>query len=145
MPSRIALIGIVVENPEVTAKLNALLHEYADYIIGRMGLPFRKRNISIISVAVDAPEPVISALAGKLGMLPGLSAKTIYAKVSAEEEDVNPELKQLIDRLTAGGKLREAEYLQLIKERTSELDAYVFALARDVRQKILATVYFCVV
>lgn len=86
MSSRVALIGIVVENPDVTEKLNALLHEYGEHIIGRMGLPYRKRHISIISVAVDAPEPVISALAGKLGMLSGLSAKTIYARINPAEE-----------------------------------------------------------
>ncbi|HHW46651.1 MAG TPA: iron-only hydrogenase system regulator [Clostridiales bacterium] len=81
MDTRIALIGIVVENPSSVEKLNAILHDYADYIIGRMGIPYRKRGISIISVAVDAPNDVISALSGKLGMLDGVSTKTIYSKV----------------------------------------------------------------
>lgn len=81
MDTRIALIGIVVENLSSTQKLNAILHQYADYIIGRMGIPYRKRGISIISVAVDAPNDVISALSGKLGMLDGVSTKTIYLRV----------------------------------------------------------------
>ena len=79
MQTRVALIGIVVENYESTGKLNSLLHQYGEYVIGRMGVPYRARKISIISVAIDAPEPVISALAGKLGMLPGVSVKIVYA------------------------------------------------------------------
>jgi putative iron-only hydrogenase system regulator len=81
METRVALIGIVVENFESTDKLNALLHQYGEYIIGRMGVPYKKRNISIISVAIDAPADIISALSGKLGMLPGINTKTIYSKV----------------------------------------------------------------
>jgi len=80
MATRVALIGIVVENLESVEKLNAILHQYGEYIIGRMGIPYRERRMSIISVAVDAPEDVISAMAGRLGMLPGVSAKIIYAK-----------------------------------------------------------------
>jgi len=79
MANRVALIGIVIENSEVVEKLNTILHQYRDNIIGRMGLPYRQKGIFIISVAVDAPEEVISGLSGKLGMLPGVSAKTIYA------------------------------------------------------------------
>ncbi len=79
MASRVALIGIVIENPESVEKLNTILHQYRDNIIGRMGLPYRQKGIFIISVAVDAPEQVINGLSGKLGMLPGVSAKTIYA------------------------------------------------------------------
>ncbi len=79
MATRVALIGIVVENFESTEKLNSLLHQYGEYVIGRMGVPYRARKISIISVAVDAPESVISALSGKLGMLPGVSVKIVYA------------------------------------------------------------------
>lgn len=86
MENRVALIGIIVENKEVTDRLNAILHEYAPYIIGRMGLPHQKRAISIISVVLDAPADKISALSGKLGMLPGISAKTLYAKVPATEK-----------------------------------------------------------
>lgn len=78
--SRVALIGIIVTSHESIEQLNAMLSEHVQYIIGRMGLPYKERNISIISVAIDAPNDVISALTGKLGMLPGISTKTIYAK-----------------------------------------------------------------
>lgn len=81
MDTRVALIGIVVENFDAIDKLNAILHQYGQYIIGRMGVPYPKRNISIISVAIDAPADVISALSGKLGMLPGITTKTIYSKI----------------------------------------------------------------
>ena len=77
---RVALIGIVVEDLESTAALNEILHEYGDYILGRMGIPNKERNISIISVAIDAPEDVISTVSGKIGQLPGVSTKTIYSK-----------------------------------------------------------------
>lgn len=80
METKIALIGIVVEKPESVMKLNTLLHEYGEYIIGRMGLPYKKREISIISVALDAPQDTINALSGKLGRLDGVSTKTIYSK-----------------------------------------------------------------
>ena len=80
MVTRVALIGIVVEDRESTEKLNQILHQHGDWIIGRMGVPYRERGLSIISVAVDAPEPVLSAIAGKLGLLPGVSAKIVYAK-----------------------------------------------------------------
>lgn len=80
--TRVALIGIIVENSDATDKLNALLHQYAPYIIGRMGVPYHKRGISVISIVIDAPSDMISALSGKLGMLPGISAKTMYAKIS---------------------------------------------------------------
>lgn len=82
MENRIALLGIVVEAPEAVEPLNRLLHEYGDYIIGRMGIPHRERGISVISVVLDAPGDTISTLAGKVGQLPGISAKTLYAKVS---------------------------------------------------------------
>lgn len=81
METRIALIGIVVSNHESVPALNALLSEYASYIIGRMGIPYREKSVSVISVAMDAPNNVISALSGKIGMLKGISTKTIYAKV----------------------------------------------------------------
>ncbi|HZK01816.1 MAG TPA: TM1266 family iron-only hydrogenase system putative regulator [Anaerovoracaceae bacterium] len=81
MNTRVALIGIVVENLESVDTLNALLHEYGEFIIGRMGIPYSKRGISVISVAIDAPQDVISALSGKLGMQPGISTKTIYSKL----------------------------------------------------------------
>ncbi|HIU48609.1 MAG TPA: iron-only hydrogenase system regulator [Candidatus Avimonoglobus intestinipullorum] len=81
MESRVALIGIVVEEQESVEALNGILHQYSAYIIGRMGLPYRKREISIISIAVDAPQDVISALSGKIGRLPGISSKTLYSKL----------------------------------------------------------------
>lgn len=76
---RVALIGVVIENLNATAKLNEILHEYGEYLIGRMGIPYRKKNISIISLAVDAPQDIINALSGKLGELDGVSTKTIYS------------------------------------------------------------------
>ena len=82
MENRVALIGIVVEKYEMVEKLNAILHKYSEYIIGRMGVPYKKRNISIISVAIDAPNDVISALSGAIGMLDGISSKTIYSKLN---------------------------------------------------------------
>ena len=78
--SRIALIGIIVSSHESVEQLNALLSEYGSYIVGRMGIPYREKNISIISIVMDAPNDIISALSGKIGMLPGISTKTIYAK-----------------------------------------------------------------
>lgn len=80
METRVALIGIIIENPESVEKLNALLHEFSSYIIGRMGVPYREKGISIISVVMDAPMNKISSLSGKLGMLDGVSTKTIYSK-----------------------------------------------------------------
>ncbi len=79
MQTRVAVIGIIVENPESTQEMNKVLHGYSQYIIGRMGIPYRERGISIISIAVDAPQDVISALSGKIGRLPGVSAKTAYS------------------------------------------------------------------
>ena len=78
--TRVALIGIIVEDLEAAEKSNALLHEYNRCIIGRMGLPFREKNISIISVVVNAEADIISTLAGKLGMIKGVNVKTIYSK-----------------------------------------------------------------
>ena len=80
METRIALIGIIVENMDSVDRLNGLLHEYGRYIIGRMGIPYRERNVNIISVAVDAPQDVISALSGSIGRLRGISAKTVDRK-----------------------------------------------------------------
>lgn len=80
MDTRIALIGIIVENPNSVDDLNHLLSQYRQYIIGRMGIPYREKDLSVISIAIDAPGDIISALSGKLGMLPGISTKTIYAK-----------------------------------------------------------------
>lgn len=81
MESRVAIIGIIVEEESSVEELNQILHEYGTYIVGRMGLPYPKKEINIISIAVDAPQNVISALSGKLGKLPGVSSKTAYSKV----------------------------------------------------------------
>ena len=81
MDSRVAVVGIIVEDYDSTQKLNDILHEYAKYIIGRMGVPYREKNISIISIAIDAPQDIISALSGKIGKLKGVSAKTVYSGV----------------------------------------------------------------
>lgn len=80
METRVALIGIIIENPESVEKMNSLLHEFSSYIIGRMGVPYREKGISIISVVMDAPMNKISSLSGKLGMLEGVNTKTIYSK-----------------------------------------------------------------
>lgn len=82
MKTRVAIVGIIVEDSDSVEKLNRVLHDYGDYIIGRMGLPYRQRGINIISIAVDAPQDIISALSGKLGKLPGISTKTLYSKVT---------------------------------------------------------------
>ena len=79
--SRVALLGVVVENADSVEKLNELLHQYKDYIIGRMGLAYRQRGCNIISIVLDAPSDAISALSGKVGMLPGVTCKAIYSKL----------------------------------------------------------------
>ena len=81
MENRVALIGIIVENKESVAPLNEILHAYGEYIIGRMGLPYAKRDIAVISVALDAPTDVISSITGKIGMLKGVTAKSLMAKM----------------------------------------------------------------
>ena len=80
METRVAVIGIIVEQPESAEKVNSVLHEYGNLIIGRMGIPYREKGINIISIAVDAPQDDISALSGKLGRIPGVSVKAAYAK-----------------------------------------------------------------
>lgn len=80
MDTRIALVGIIVEDETSAADVNMLLHEYGSYIIGRMGLPYRQKGVNIISVVMDAENNVISSLAGKLGMIKGISVKTVYSK-----------------------------------------------------------------
>ena len=80
MDTRIALVGIIVDNMNSTEKLNTILHEYGQYIIGRMGIPYRAKNVSIISVVIDATNDVISSLSGKLGMIEVISVKTVYSK-----------------------------------------------------------------
>ncbi len=79
METRVAIIGIIVSNPEQISQLNEILHEYGEYIIGRMGIPYKEKKIHIISVAIDAPQNIINALSGKIGRLKGISAKTAYS------------------------------------------------------------------
>ena len=79
--TRLAIVAIVVEDSSSVAELNALLHEYSAYIIGRMGIPYPARKVSLISVAIDAPSDAISALTGKLGRLNGVTVKTAYSKL----------------------------------------------------------------
>ena len=86
MENRISVISIIVEDIEMSARVNELLHDFANYIIGRLGIPYRERGISIICVVMDAPGDVISSLSGKLGMLKGVSTKTIVAKNKKEKE-----------------------------------------------------------
>ena len=84
MDTRIALVGIILESRESVDELNHLLSEYGEYVIGRMGIPYKERGVNIISVALDAPMPAISALSGKIGALSGMQVKTIYAKPKDE-------------------------------------------------------------
>lgn len=81
MEKRVALIGIIVEDMEATERINAILHDFSEHIIGRMGLPYRERKIAVISIVVDAPNQVISSMSGKLGMVKGASVKTQYSNV----------------------------------------------------------------
>jgi putative iron-only hydrogenase system regulator len=83
METRVVIVGIVVENMDSVNELNGILHNYAQYIIGRMGLPYREKNVHIISLAMDAPQDVISALSGKIGNLKGVTAKTTYSNVQS--------------------------------------------------------------
>lgn len=85
MEKRVAVMGIIVESMDTVEELNSILHEYAKYIIGRMGIPYREKNISIISIAIDAPQDEISSLSGKIGKLPGISVKTAYSNVITHE------------------------------------------------------------
>lgn len=80
METRVAVISMIVENSEASEALNRLLHEYGQYIIGRMGIPYREKGIHIISVAIDAPNDRINALTGALGRISGVTAKAAYTK-----------------------------------------------------------------
>lgn len=85
MQTRVAVMSAIVENTDSVEKLNELLHQYGEFIIGRMGLPYKTRKINIVSIALDAPQDTISSLAGKLGNLPGVNVKTAYSNVSSDE------------------------------------------------------------
>lgn len=89
MDTRVAVISIIVENPEAIVTLNDLLHEARNYIIGRMGIPYREKGINIISIAIDAPQDMISSLSGKIGRLNGVSAKTAYSNIITKAEAQN--------------------------------------------------------
>lgn len=84
METRVAVMSIIVENRDSVERINALLHEAGDYIIGRMGIPYKAKGISIISIALDAPQDVISALSGKIGKMDGVSVKTSYSSVKSD-------------------------------------------------------------
>ncbi len=85
METRIAVMGIIVEKMESVELLNAILHDYGEYIVGRMGIPYRKKNVNIVSIAVDAPQDMISAMSGKIGKIDGVSVKTAYSNVITNE------------------------------------------------------------
>ncbi|MCI9226368.1 MAG: iron-only hydrogenase system regulator [Acutalibacter sp.] len=85
METRVAVMSIIVEDAEMVEKLNGILHEYSEYIIGRMGIPYRARGINIISIALDAPQDTISSMAGKIGNLRGVSVKTALSGVTSHE------------------------------------------------------------
>ena len=85
METRVAVISIIVENEQAVEPLNNILHQYSEYIIGRMGVPYRQKKISVISIAIDAPQDKISTLAGKIGNLQGVSAKTALSGVISNE------------------------------------------------------------
>ncbi len=85
MGTRVAVMSIIVENPETVQRLNEILHEYGEYIIGRMGIPYRERKIHIISIAIDAPQDTISTLAGRIGSLKGITVKTAFSGVKSNE------------------------------------------------------------
>ena len=85
METRIAVMGIIVEKTESVELLNAILHDYGEYIVGGMGIPYRKKNVNIVSIAVDAPQDMISAMSGKIGKIDGVSVKTAYSNVITNE------------------------------------------------------------
>ncbi len=86
METRIAVMGIIVEDMESVEVLNGVLHTYGEYIVGRMGIPYRKKNVNIVSIAVDAPQDIISAMSGKIGKIKGISVKTAYSNVITNEQ-----------------------------------------------------------
>ena len=81
--TRVAVMGIIVEDLNSTEALNAILHEYGKYIIGRMGVPYREKNINVVSIALDAPQDTISAMSGRIGKLSGISVKTAFSNVKS--------------------------------------------------------------
>ncbi|MDR1086219.1 MAG: iron-only hydrogenase system regulator [Deltaproteobacteria bacterium] len=86
METRIAIIGIIVKNKDSVEALNDILHQHSDYIIGRLGIPYRQKKLNIISVAMDGPNQVINSLAGKIGRLPGVTAKAVYSPPETDSQ-----------------------------------------------------------
>lgn len=105
MDFRVAVIGIMVENEGSVEALNRLLHQYGSYIVGRMGIPYHKRGINIISVVIDAPADVISALSGKLGMLDGVTSKAVYSKTALKNAGRPDDAKGRITEGAADGTI----------------------------------------
>ncbi len=91
--SRVAVIAMMIEKEEAAEKINGLLHAYANYIIGRMGIPYREKGISVITVVLDAPADAVSALSGKLGRIPGIISKVVYSKKQTVREESGSERK----------------------------------------------------
>lgn len=87
MESRVALLAIIVEAPDRAKDVNEVLHEYGDYIIGRMGIPYRQKGVNIISIAIDAPQEVISALSGKIGKIENVNVKTAFSNIITKDEE----------------------------------------------------------
>ncbi|MBQ7966189.1 MAG: iron-only hydrogenase system regulator [Ruminococcus sp.] len=85
MNKRVAVMSIIVENNDSVEKLNSILHQASEFIIGRMGIPYREKNVSVISVVIDAPQDLISAMSGKIGNLNGVTVKTAYSNVMSDE------------------------------------------------------------
>lgn len=85
METRVAVISIIVENEDSVERLNSILHEYGAYIIGRMGIPYRQKGVSIISIAVDAPQDIINTMCGSIGRLDGVTSKAAYSNVITRE------------------------------------------------------------
>ncbi len=86
METRVAVMGIIVENTDSVKALNEILHEYGSFIIGRMGIPYRKYNINVMSIVIDAPQDTIASMAGKIGSLHGISVKTAYSNIINSDE-----------------------------------------------------------
>ena len=118
--TRIAVVGIIVENKEAVGEVNQILHDYSPYIIGRMGLPYEKKHVNIISVIVDAPADRISALSGKLGKIRGISAKVMYSKNGQQGENRMLQ-SSLINEPGMGVKCAAWHYSRMISSRVSSL------------------------
>lgn len=131
MDTRIAVIAIIVEDRSKSGELNRLLHEYGEYIVGRMGVPYRPKGVSVISVILDAPQEKISALSGKLGMLEGITSKTVYSKCRRKSYERT-------DRQAAPYTgTDQGRILTLLSNRNTETDLYARRLARGCGRKYM--------